>query len=503
MALPHHRPPCLAALFLSAIFLLSGAALALPRVPEPAENPTTEPKRVLGKILFWDEQLSSDNTVACGTCHRPAEGGADPRSARHPGVDAGTIDDVFGSPGIVSMDSDGRPVEHVVFGRGHQVTGRLSPSNFGALWAEELFWDGSIAGEFHDPLTGSLVIARHGALEAQTLVALSNDAEMMKSDRSWQELTDKLRSAMPLALATQLPPDVEATLEAHADYPALFQAAFGSPEITPVRIAFATASYQRTLVADQTPWDRYQAGDDGALDERELYGWRAFRSLRCASCHEAPLFTNNEFFNIGLRRSEFDPGRAAVTGDSEDAGEMKVPSLRNVGLRARFMHTGQFANLAAAIGFYVTGTPFEDRDGIPGGGNYEFNMGTITEQDLRAFLGNALTDPRVRNEEYPFDRPRLRTERYQQDETPPSAPVSFTAEPGEGTVSLRWSVPMDDTGVVDYVLQRDSSVIALLTNTEFTDARDANAGTTVYRVFARDAAANTSTAAEVSVPALD
>ena len=79
----------------------SRLAAELPAVPVPVENPITEPKRVLGKILFWDEQLSSDGSVACGTCHRPAAGGADPRTGRHPGIDKGTIDDVMGSPGIV------------------------------------------------------------------------------------------------------------------------------------------------------------------------------------------------------------------------------------------------------------------------------------------------------------------------------------------------------------------------------------------------------------------
>ena len=64
----------------------------LPEVPVPAENPLSESKRVLGKILFWDEQLSYDDSVACGTCHRPAYGGSDPRQGRHPGTDAGTID---------------------------------------------------------------------------------------------------------------------------------------------------------------------------------------------------------------------------------------------------------------------------------------------------------------------------------------------------------------------------------------------------------------------------
>src|SRR5688572_33382031 len=82
---------------------------AVPPVPVPPENPITEPKRVLGKMLFWDEQLSSDASVACGTCHRPAQGGADPRAGRFPGIDKGTIDDVRGSPGIVSLDRDGKP----------------------------------------------------------------------------------------------------------------------------------------------------------------------------------------------------------------------------------------------------------------------------------------------------------------------------------------------------------------------------------------------------------
>jgi cytochrome c peroxidase len=395
----------------AAALALPFAALGVPRVPVPAENPTTEPKRVLGKILFWDEQLSSDDTIACGTCHRPADGGADPRAGRHPGTDKGTIDDVLGSPGVVSRDDRGSPVDHLLFGREVQVTSRLSPSNFGALWAEALFWDGRADGVFRDPETGEIVIERHGALESQALESLMNDAEMAKTGRTYRELTAKLEQAAPLALASEWPADVQAAIDAHGDYPSLFTAAFGTSEITATRIAFALAAYQRTLVADQTPWDRYQAGDDHALGEREIHGWRAFQTLRCVNCHTPPLFTNNGFFNIGVRRSAYDPGRAAVTGDREDAGDMKVPSLRNVGLRPRFMHTGQFARLGEAIGFYVSGTPSEERDDIPGAGTYTFNMSAVTERDLLDFLQNGLTDPRVRDERFPFDRPQLRSER--------------------------------------------------------------------------------------------
>jgi cytochrome c peroxidase len=123
-----------------------------------------------------------------------------------------------------------------------------------------------------------------------------------------------------------------------------------------------------------------------------------------------PLFTNNDFFQIGLRRADFDRGRQNVTGNPEDAGEMKVPSLRNASLRPRFMHTGEHTSLGAAIRFYITTLALPERDGIPGAGLYTFNMSNVDESDLREFIASALTDPRVRDETFPFDRPVLRSE---------------------------------------------------------------------------------------------
>lgn len=387
------------------------AFAALPPVPVPAENPITEPKRVLGKILFWDEQLSSNATVACGTCHRPATGGADPRAGRNPGIDKGTIDDVRGSPGIVALNRDGSPREHPVFGLEPQVTSRIAPSNFMALWAPEIFWDGRAGGRVSDPLTGQVAIESGGALENLALMVLLNDAEMASGGRTWTDLTADIERARPLALATDLPPDVAAAIEAKPTYSQLFAAAFGDAAITPLRVAFALASYQRTLVADQTLWDRFDAGDANALTGRVQSGWRALQNFRCTACHTPPLFTNDEFFQIGLRRADFDRGRQNVTNDPEDAGEMRVPSLRNAALRPRFMHTGEFENLGAAIGFYITTPAMPERDGIPGAGLYTFNMSQIDENDVREFIAVALTDARVRDETFPFDRPTLRSER--------------------------------------------------------------------------------------------
>jgi len=383
----------------------------LPAVPTPAENPVTDSTRILGKILFWDEQLSSDDSVACGTCHIPAVGGADPRIGTHPGTNAGSIDDVKGSPGIVSLGEDGLPREHPVFRFERQVTPRVSPSNFGGLWAPELFWDGRAGGQLTDPESGRVAIASGGALENQALEALSSEAEMAKVGRTWRELADKLANVRPLALATNLPQDVAAALDRDRDYPALFETAFGDPEITAVRIAFALAGYQRTLVADMTPWDRYLAGDETAMSSEAIAGWKDFQELHCDACHVPPLFTNNEFFHIGIRRAEFDLGRKTVTGKPADAGDFKVPSLRNAGLRTRFMHTGEFRSLPATIQGYFDSIPSPERDKIPGFGDYHFNFTGANRANLVAFIEEGLTDPRVRDETFPFDRPVLASER--------------------------------------------------------------------------------------------
>ena len=135
------------------------------------------------------------------------------------------------------------------------------------------------------------------------------------------------------------------------------------------------------------------------------------QAFHCVSCHTPPLFTNNQFFEIGVRRAQYDLGRETVTHDPEDAGDMKVPSLRNAALRPRFMHTGQYNNLGAAIGFYRNTPALPERDGIPGAGLYTFNMSPIDESDIRTFIEQGLTDPRVRERKFPFDRPTLKSER--------------------------------------------------------------------------------------------
>ena len=136
-------------------------------------------------------------------------------------------------------------------------------------------------------------------------------------------------------------------------------------------------------------------------------GFDDFKAARCDECHKEPLFTDNSFRNIGIRPAREDEGRRTQTRRFRDRGSFKVPSLRNVGLRSRFMHNGQFTDLSDVVSHYRGARQGDNadpllRNGLPIRGR----QGTIVE-----FLKNALTDPRVAAEKPPFDRPTLRSER--------------------------------------------------------------------------------------------
>ncbi len=420
----------LCAVLLNAIISLPAYSLEFPEPEVPQENQLTEEKRLLGKILFWDEQLSSDNTVACGTCHIPSSGGADPRIAQHPGPDLimGTEDDVVGSFGVVKRDQFNQPVVDDIFGLLPQVTGRATPSFFMGIFADSNFWDGRAGTQFFDPLASEqLLIAEGAALENQAIGPILSSVEMGHQDRSWLQVIDKLNNVEPLALATNLPGDLIAVLAIHSDYPNLFTAAFGDNTISPTRIAMAIASYERTLVPDQSPWDLYMAGDETAMTDDQIEGWQLWeQDTVCDNCHKPPLFSDNQFYNIGLRPADEDIGRQEVTGSSADFGRFKTPSLRNAGLKTSLMHVGWITDIQDSVDFYNAETNdtghhqfTENQTGIPttNGGTVAYDtlsmFGASAEQQaiIVDFMANALTDPRVANETFPFDRPTLKSER--------------------------------------------------------------------------------------------
>lgn len=123
-------------------------------------------------------------------------------------------------------------------------------------------------------------------------------------------------------------------------------------------IAIAIAEFQRSLESDgSSPFDQWMNDEDlNALTESQKRGRELFLSdeMRCFDCHFGPDFTGDEFRNIGLYDGEtlLDKGRYELTGEESDIGKFKVPTLRNIGLTAPYMHNGMFATLEEVIDFY-------------------------------------------------------------------------------------------------------------------------------------------------------
>jgi cytochrome c peroxidase len=384
--------------------------------PVPFANPVTAAKAMLGKTLFWDEQLSSTRTVACGTCHRPAAGGSDPRTAsagersRNPGPDNvfGSADDVFGSPGVIRNDAGGTLSPSPLFGLREQVTGRKAPSylNVG-ITTNGTFWDGRATNTFRDPLTNAVLINDWGGLENQSLGPPLSGVEMAHGGRTLGEMAARISAARPLALATAIPGSLRDWIDGRS-YPQLFEEAFGTPDVTPSRIALAIATHERTLFSDRAPIDRW-ASQTGDLLPEEDRGRSVFVNVNCSFCHGGPFLADQNFHNVGVRPQTDDLGRGAITGNANDNGRFKTPTLRNVELRAPFFHNGRIATLEEVVEFYNRGGDF-NAPNINRGLVRALNLTAQQKTDLVAFLRRPMTDTRVRDELPPFDRPRLYTE---------------------------------------------------------------------------------------------
>jgi hypothetical protein len=188
-------------------------------------------------------------------------------------------------------------------------------------------------------------------------------------------------------------------------YPELFQEAFGTPEVTPVRIAMAIATFERTLFSDQTPLDN----TGGQLTPEEMRGNLLFNTASCSQCHAGTLFSDDMYHNIGVRPPTDDTGRFQVTQDPANRGQFRNPGLRNVELRAPYMHNGRFQTLEDVVEFYNRGGDFDapniDRTLIR-----QLNLTNQEKADLVAFLKRPLTDRRVADETGPFTRPALYSE---------------------------------------------------------------------------------------------
>jgi len=170
-------------------------------------------------------------------------------------------------------------------------------------------------------------------LEMQVLVPVQEHAEF---DYDMVLLAEKLRK------------DV--------NYNSLSKNAYGR-EMDPFVITRAIANFERHLISGESAYDKFQSGQAKALSPSAQKGRELFFSerLNCSQCHGGQFFTNHAFENNGLYPDYLDMGRKRLTGKAEDDALYKVPSLRNIGLTAPYMHDGSLPDLMTVINHYSSG----------------------------------------------------------------------------------------------------------------------------------------------------
>jgi cytochrome c peroxidase len=282
--------------------------------------------------------------------------------------------------------TDGRPVS---VGIGNRLGQRNAPTILNAMYNATQFWDG-----------------RAGTLEQQAVLPITNPVEMGQPN---------LDSAV-------------ARIAAISEYRQAFQSVFGRP-INGSDLARAIASYERSQVAFDSPFDHFMAGDSGAIDGSARRGWKLFNSqARCNKCHaltdttsRPTTFTDNDFHNIGIgivrhrvvelarqaqelvangdtaaidRAAIISPmsaiGRYLVTRKPADIASFKSPDLRNVLVTGPYFHDGSANTLWDVMDHYNKGdgveNPYLDPDIQPL---------ALTEQDIADLVAlmASLTNP--------------------------------------------------------------------------------------------------------------
>lgn len=242
-------------------------------------------------------------------------------------------------------------------------------------------------------------IGTNGAVGRRQAMAVANlawDALFFWDGRSTSLEDQAFRPVTDPAEMRNTWPTVVARLQAHPEYPALFERAFGTATIDSVNVVRAIAQFERSLISLNSRFDRFRyLGDSTALDEQEQRGMNLFmRGAHCADCHHEPLMADHGLRNNGLDLIFTDAGAAEVNNNPAYAGHFKVPSLRNIAVTPPYMHDGRFATLEEVVDFYADDVELES----PGLDNHmlpwvagQVQLEEQERADLVAFL-RALTD---------------------------------------------------------------------------------------------------------------
>ncbi len=347
------------------------------------------PEEELGRLLFWDPVLSGPMDVSCATCHHPDFAYADGRAlSLGPGAVGLGPDRIDTADGAIPVAQRNSPtLLNVAYnGLDRQRRRRRGgprftplPADFESVNAERapMFWD-----------------RRARSLETQALLPLTIREEMRGDAYPEEAAVDS----------------VVARLRAIPEYVSLFRDVYGAgTSIDATQIAGAIAAFERTLVTRNSPFDRFLAGEEGALTTQQRRGLDEFNEADCSDCHRGPMLSD---FNMHAEGVAENPLLA-----EPDAGDgrfrFRTPTLRNVAVTAPYMHNGMLGTLEEVLAFYDRGRSEnpnvsnrrrrrgdndrrDETPATPGRLSGRFrgvdDMTVQQQEDIIAFL-EALTDP--------------------------------------------------------------------------------------------------------------
>jgi cytochrome c peroxidase len=344
-----HGPSAVAAMDLSAL-AAEVRQLTAGRGITPLERPPqVRPALVnLGQALAFDKLLSGNRDISCMSCHLPRFATGDGRSLS------------------VGQGATGLGPE-----RQHPAGAfipRNAPPLFNLHAIKPLFWDGRVsvdaAGVFHTPagnkITPDMVaVFEFGSISALPLFPVLSRSEM-RADAG-NEL-----AAVPDDQEPQVWALLMQRLGRIAEYRRMFEAAYPGQRFEQMTFAHASNAiggfFLQKMSFNNSPWDRFLAGDDEAMTPVQLAGAKNFMSARCSICHNGSAFTDNLFHNVAV--AQLGPGQGDGIGGRDDFGRMRVtgnpaeryafrtPALRNVELTAPYGHDGAFFGLRDFVDHY-------------------------------------------------------------------------------------------------------------------------------------------------------
>jgi cytochrome c peroxidase len=168
----------------------------------------------------------------------------------------------------------------------------------------------------------------------------------------------------PMEANVEMNTDLDALfrfLNSNREYRLLFNRAYPGQKIDPTVVAKAIAAFERTVLSNNSPFDRWVRGDASAMTQEQVRGLAVFVAEdkgNCAGCHSAPNFTDDGFHNIGLESwgaKTPDMGRYAQKPLNMMKGAFKTPTLRDIALSSPYFHDGSAASLMDVVEHYAKG----------------------------------------------------------------------------------------------------------------------------------------------------